>query len=175
MRYRNLVMSVMVVLFSLVGCVQKSLQPIPQVSQSELAKIKHLQIAHKLDAQGVQIIHVGETVTIVLPSDTLFNPHSANLTDAAQPLLSNVADFLKYYAMESVQVTSYIDEKDGSTRFKEALTRRQAEVVTTSLWNAKIDARIVYPEGLGGHYPVSTNQEKLNRRVEISFNYFSKP
>lgn len=63
---------------------------------SSLAQLKQKDI-QTLEANGVQVIRVGETYRLVIPSDDLFNPNSANLSDDPSPVLNTVARLLNVF------------------------------------------------------------------------------
>lgn len=126
-------------------------------------------LAQKLQAQGVRIIHVGETIRLVFSSDTLFMPESANIQTCQYPVLDNVARFLRRYEKVVVIVGAY-KNPSMDPRYDTALTRQQANNVVTYLWNRNVDARMMEGVGYGGICRIS-NQCSMNRRLEIVFHY----
>src|SRR3990167_6297803 len=52
---------------------------------------------------GVQAIHIGQTYRLVIPSNRLFNPDSANLRPSATQLLARISTFINTYTTEQVQ------------------------------------------------------------------------
>jgi outer membrane protein OmpA-like peptidoglycan-associated protein len=130
---------------------------------------KPVSLEKQLEAQGVRIIHVGETITLVLSSDHLFSPDSANIQACQFKVLSQVAKYLRGYQKVSVIVSAY-KNASGDEKHDRALTRQQAYNVVTYLWNRGVDARIM--EGIGyGSKCLFSNQCAYNRRIEIKFHY----
>jgi len=130
--------------------------------------------AASVKADGIQMIHLGETYRLVIPSSRLFNPDSANLRCSAHGVLNDVRAFLNSYHIVSIQVASYSDNVKPGIR-KQALTNRQAEVVQSYLSDHGIFARLIVANGQGDSNPVASNHTSAgrhdNRRVEISFRY----
>ncbi len=132
---------------------------------------------HVLRENGIQVIKLGQTVRLVIPSDRLFRPASANLRPSYQPVLNKVAKLLNAYHIVTVKVAAYSDNhRDGS--HKKALTGRQAQAVQSSLSDRRIKARLIYAGGRGSKNPVAWNGHprgrQCNRRVEISFRFYPR-
>ncbi len=122
-----------------------------------------------LRRKGVRTIHVGETYRLVLSSDVLFMPESANIRKCQFSVLNDVARFLRRYQKVVVIVAAY-KNPSGDPRYDVGLTRQQAYNVVTYLWNRNVDARMMEGIGFGGECRLS-NWCSLNRRVEIIFHY----
>lgn len=122
----------------------------------------------------VQVIREGENVRIVLRSDYVFSPNSANLRQPYKAVLKKVAKLLSTYSKINVKVAAYSDNQ-GKVDFLEGLTTRQAQVVANFLWNHGIDTRLLYAVGYNKLNSVDSNNslsgQSYNRRVEVSFRY----
>ncbi len=131
-------------------------------------------LIQSLAKQGVTVTTVGDAVAVVVPSDLLFNPHSANLNSKYSPVLMQVAKLLKTYTLVSVRVVAYNDDTEALNL--QALTTKQAQRVAIKLWNQAVDARLIYAEGGANTQQVvkggSFSQRAANRRVEIRFRYY---
>ena len=134
-----------------------------------------------LRAHGVQMLRLGQTWTIVLPSDSVFDNDTADIYDSYLPTLNTVADFLRTYNKIRVSVTSYTDfvANDVLTKFgtvSDALTDAQSTEVVRYLTKRHINARLLYAVGGGSHDFIAWNGNeagrRLNRRVEIHFQYY---
>lgn len=127
-----------------------------------------------LTQHGVKIIHVGETITVVLPSDKLFYPDSANLNPCFVPVLKVTSDFIFCYEKMSVRITAYTDNLCSPYR-DQVLTQAQAQTIAKTLWCNGIDARLLFAVGYGPDFPIAANStcegRVQNRRVEICFRY----
>ncbi len=126
-------------------------------------------LIQKLQSEDVGVTTVGQSVAIVLPSDTLFNPSSANINPKYQPILMQIADLLKTYQLVSVQVAGYSNLEVPDVK---ALTEKQAQVIATALWDRGIDSRLVYAVGYANLYPVAPSSNPANRRIQISFRFY---
>lgn len=130
-----------------------------------------------VQADGVQFINVGQTVKLVLGSNWLFNPRSANFNPKTLWILSEVAGLMKTYDMVETQVTAYTDAI-GNAQHNQALSTRQAQVVASYLWKAGLQNRMIYAVGFGETRPVATNRyassRVANNRIEIKFRYIPK-
>lgn len=122
-----------------------------------------------LNEQGVSIISMGETKTIIIASDVLFQPHSANLSPSYRKNLSIITKFINQYDTVSVSVKAYTNKSDPVAL---ALTEKQAQNVLRFLDNHGLNTRLVYAQGEGNHSPVSRNNHYFNRRVEIKFQFY---
>lgn len=157
-----------VLLLLLAGCAARPQQPVEETSCDAQC------IVHELQHAGVQVIQIGENITIVLPSDQAFNPDSANLNPNYEPVLDNVANLLREYQKVNVKVSGYTDNVGSKERNIE-LSKQRAEMIARYLWPQGTDTRLLYATGYGAADPIISNAtaqgRSLNRRVEISFRY----
>lgn len=128
-----------------------------------------ISLEDKLKSEGVRIIHVGETIRLVLSSDALFMPESANIRHCQRKVLNDVARFLWCYQKVAVIVAAY-KNPSGDAQYDKALTRQQAYNVVTYLWNRDIDARMIESIGFGGVCRLA-GLCPVNQRLEIVFRY----
>src|SRR5262249_47825333 len=99
--------------------------------------------------QGVLVEQVGETMRIIIPSDRLFNPHSANVNPIeGRHILGFVAKLMVMLETTSAEVSGYTNI-EFSPQLDFALSKRQAEVVLDYLWFGGIDSRLLYAVGYG--------------------------
>lgn len=127
-----------------------------------------------LTQHGVKIIHVGETMTIVMPSDKVFYPDSANLNPCFIPVLKVVSDLIFCYEKNNVRIGAYTDNLCSPYR-NSVLTQAQAQTIAKTLWCNGIDARLLFAVGYGSDFPIASNScytgRMQNRRIEICFHY----
>jgi outer membrane protein OmpA-like peptidoglycan-associated protein len=123
---------------------------------------------------GVKILHVGETITVVIPSDRLFYSNSANIHPCFREALKVASEYVFCYEKESVRIAAYTDCRCQALR-NTALSQAQAKAVANALWCNGIDARLMYAVGYGPEFPIASNAtptgQAQNRRVEICFRY----
>lgn len=145
------------------------ISPTPDTGAIKMARASVL-IAYLKRDPTVQYLQTGETIRIILCSDAIFNPHSANLRWTAS--LDMVARLMIMLETTSVEVAGYTNAEPRWLNLNEALSRRQAQVVAEYLWDRGLDARLVYSKGYGARVPLSANpQNAINRRIEIRFQY----
>ena len=133
-----------------------------------------------LQTHGVQVIRLGQTWTLVFPSDELFNNDTAEINEDYKSLLNTAADLMQTYSKITVAVTGYSDRDDDvKTKFgsiKDELTERQAESVANYLVSRHINSRLIYGVGRGSRDPVAWDgapkSRRFNRRIEVHFRYY---
>lgn len=122
--------------------------------------------------QGVKVIQVGETFTIVLPSDLVFNRGSANINPCYLSVLKAVSHLIFCYEKTTVRIAAYTD-CSCPPACSTLLTQAQANAVAKNLWCNGIDARLLFAVGYGPRFPIASNNiscvNALNRRIEICF------
>lgn len=135
-------------------------------------------LAARLERVGVETHRVGEDMKVVIPSDLLFLPHSANFNCRYQFVLPHIASLLECYRKEDVRIAGYTD-CGGNPDHNKQLSVLQAEKVAKFLWHQGIDARLLYSKGFGALHPVARNQtyygRSVNRRIEITFRDIPHP
>jgi outer membrane protein OmpA-like peptidoglycan-associated protein len=128
-----------------------------------------------LQRTGVQVVQQGQSMQLILPSDVLFAPRSANLVSRAYPMLARVGDLLPLYQTESIRVAAYTGNSMPH-RFAHLLSERQAQSVTEYLWPKKLNAALIYAVGAGARHPIASNTamagQSVNRRVVISWRFY---
>ena len=165
--------TVLLVLCALVtGCAAPQ-EPLPLERQQQrtLSAI----LCSGADAAHVQVIQEGDIVTLILPSDALFEPHSAHFSAGYRKRLAPVACALqKSSEHRMIKVAAFTDDWSLPRRNR-LLSGQRASAVVAYLTRQTIDARFLYAVGYGHHWPVADNtteQGRLhNRRIEISFRH----
>jgi len=147
------------------------------VAKPQTIEQKRSAIANQLRSYGAQVIILGETIRVVLPSDKLFNKSSANVKNKA--FLKVLAQYLNAYRTVDIAVDGYTDNKRLVGRpqnFQQALTAEQARVVIDYLWSRGVDTRLLVAEGQGDRNAVAWNGSEAgqaqNRRIEVSFRFY---
>ena len=127
---------------------------------------------------GGEVIVVGRTVKIVIPTAQLFRGGLANLYYYNMRILNKVAKYLNTFSKMNVKIAAYSGyyiSKSGQ-RYLKLLTTKQAQEVQQYLWRKRTDTRLMYAVGYGIRYPVAKNWHYrgryYNSRIEISFRYY---
>lgn len=125
-----------------------------------------------LEKRDIKMFKVGEDVKIVIPSDHLFMPHSANFNRQYTRVFAPIEKLIWCFHKEDVKVAAFTDCYGNPDR-NEQLTLLQAQRVTKFLWGKGIDTRVLYSKGYGKELPITNNQSHFararNRRIEITF------
>lgn len=131
----------------------------------------------QLRGLGAQVIQLGETVKVVLPSDRLFNTDSANVRNPN--MLRALTHYIKTFRTVDIAVDGYSDRRrvvGHPQNYQDALTAQQAQVVIDRLWSRGIDTRLLVAEGQGWRNAVAWNGSEAgrrqNRRIEVTFRFY---
>ncbi len=141
----------------------------PKTADQKLSLYNYL-----LNERGIDIVKIGETMTIVISSDALFETHSANVNEQYVKNLDVVARLINSYDTTSVAINAYTTEKGDVAQ---ALTEKQAQEVLYFLKKHGIDTRLIFARGNGNLFPISIEgpNHHLNRRIEIKFKFHPEP
>ena len=161
-----------VAMLSLVGCGLDAPQPgdiIVKPATPQSPAQKQRLYGYLLGEQGISVLQVGETRTIVISSDYLFTAGSANFNQDYVKYLQVVGNLINSYDTTSIAVTAYSSSPGAA---EEALTEKQAQKVLHYLEKCGVSTRLIYARGYGNAYPVAIDHNsQFNRRVEIKFQF----
>lgn len=112
-------------------------------------------------------------LSILLPSDSLFQPHSDQVkTDTWANSIDTVALIGKRYPHTDIIVSAFTDSLHSEER-NLALSELQAWMIKRALVDKGLAARKIRARGWGESKPVASNAtgdgRKANRRITISF------
>ena len=159
-------------MFSLAGCGLDAPQPgdiIVKAAAPATTDQKQKLYSYLLGEQGISVLQVGETRTIVISSDYLFTPKSANFNPDYVKFLKIVGQLINSYDTTSIQITAYTSAPGAA---EQALTEKQAQKVLNYLEKSGVNTRLIYAKGYGNLNPVAINSDsQFNRRVEIKFQF----
>ena len=131
------------------------------------ATVRNCALRHKCAMKGDFVIP-----RLVLDSNVLFAPASANLRSANQDEFVQVADFIKFHSPTKLIVEGHTDA-DGDDIYNKKLSRRRAEAVKKLLVEGHdfITDEMIEARGAGEEHPRVTNDtptnKALNRRIEV--------
>jgi outer membrane protein OmpA-like peptidoglycan-associated protein len=142
-----------------------------KLSEVELARAK---LKKEIEQERVRFIRIGQTVKVILYSDYLFQPGSANIYKDQMHTLSLISRYISTYPQSEVHVRGYT-AAGFSQKYLRSLSKRRAEEVLNTLWKQGIDTRLLIANGLGLAKRVNTNKTVSgrfsNNRIEITFMY----
>jgi len=126
--------------------------------------------ANKLQGEGVQVIRVGDEVSLFLPANRFFYPQSNHLRNNVN-VLKDVIVYINSFPVENIEVKGFTTN-DGDYSRNLALSRAQAEAIAAYLWKHGLDARLISANGLGCHHPYEMNGIEIFFRVPPPDNVF---
>ena len=129
-----------------------------------------------LGADGVSVMRLGDAITIIIPSNTLFNGYSVQVSSSGNKILEQVAKLLEPMNKVKITVAAYAEAMAQSKKDL-MMTQWQAQTVSNYFWDNHVNARMIYAIGYGGGHPVQYAPNKAindivgdhdNYRVEIT-------
>lgn len=124
-------------------------------------------VTQRLGSYGVAVMRLGDQVVLTIPSTNLFEGYSVEISSSGQQILQGVLQLLKPMSNVTINIAAYAASPQ-QTEQDLFLTEKQAETVSSYLWNHHIDARLLTAVGYGGGHPVQYNNSQKNYRIEIS-------
>lgn len=101
-------------------------------------------LAAKLDAEGVNIISVGQDYRVIIPVEKIFYYQTPRLSWDGLALLDLTARYLKQYRKVALKVSAFTKSKNK--QFAKALSYARARAVSDYLWSQSVDARLIYTQ-----------------------------
>lgn len=131
----------------------------------------------QIETAGIQVIQQGDRLTMIISTDSYFDPMSTTVKDERQTDLREMAKFAKSFAdtypNSVIKVTGYTD-KVFSHRTQLELSQSYADAVSAYIFNAGADPRRIATQGRGSNEPIAGEYEPtsaaLNRRVVVQVN-----
>ncbi len=107
-------------------------------------KMLQQSLAQKLRSDGIQVVQVGEETTLVLPSESFFEPNSNNAASVSAELMKDIADFINSYPdVIDVKVTGYPKKSGDDDVRNMALSRARAERIAHELQENGLMVRLI--------------------------------
>lgn len=128
---------------------------------------------------GGQVYVQGDYVTIVIPTDNVFDSNSAELLPQATPVLNSVVAILNHYPNRNILISGNTSGF-GTPKFQHHLSQARARQVATFLWanginNFKgdtIETRDLTYVGYGNSFPIANDIRadslRQNSRIQIT-------
>lgn len=131
-----------------------------------------------LAGTGVQVVRIGNEITLSMPSNITFATDGADLSPDFADVMHSVYLVLDEYDKTIIEVMGHTDST-GSDAYNEALSERRARAVANHLVGKGLNPVRVLTEGFGEQYPVASNDtaegRAQNRRVELRLSPLTKP
>ena len=124
----------------------------------------------ELEKHDVQVIHIGDNVIVLLPTDKIFEFNSLTIREDAYPILNYLACFLHSYRCVPLRITVHTDNV-ASRCFNDLISDKRALTIQAYLWIRGIHFKVMRASGCGNAAPIA-NQTTVagnasNRRIEI--------
>jgi outer membrane protein OmpA-like peptidoglycan-associated protein len=149
------------------GCAHQSVN----TNQYRVLLLQH-RLAEKLKKEGIQVIVVGDEVTLILPVSKFFYENSNHMRQAAESLLNHLIAYINIYpGIEDIQVKGYTSNR-GDYQRNLALSRAQAQAVAHYLWNHGLNSRLISAQGYGCHHPYGRDLIEIFFRLPPPDNVF---
>ncbi len=128
------------------------------------------ELRQRLEATGVRVVRVGDSIRLVLPGNITFATDSYHIRSDFLPVLDSIAVVLKKYKNTRLRVVGHTDSTGGE-RYNQLLSERRAQAVKDALVSLGVPATRIVAVGMGERSPIASNRTTAgraqNRRVEI--------
>ena len=129
------------------------------------------ELRQQMQSTGVEVQRQGDNLTLVMPGNITFATNSSDFTPGFYGPLNNLANSLKQYDQNSIEIVGYTDSS-GNYQKNVDLSQRRAQSVATYLISQGVPANRVTARGAGPEKPIASNSTEAgrlqNRRVEIN-------
>ena len=129
------------------------------------------ELRRSMQGTGVEVQREGDNLTLVMPGNITFATDSADIAQSFYSPLTNLANSLKQYDQNSIQVVGYTDNT-GARQYNMNLSQRRAQSVANYLMAQGVSSARISTLGAGPDNPVASNAtaagRQENRRVEVN-------
>lgn len=136
-------------------------------------KVSRRNLLKQLRCQGIEYIHYGDTITLLVPTDKYFMFNDPHLNDICYEGLVNIVRLIKFYDNTCPIYVAAFTDNIGTKEHKKNLTQARAETMVAFLWANNIDAQRLNAEGYSDKHPIGDNHlirgSAYNRRIEIQW------
>lgn len=135
-----------------------------------LASCGYLPVEDDRDFYDTQILQVEETVMLVIPSDQLFFPGTANYIESYQEALDGVVTYLNTNHIGHVAVSAF-ENSSYNEKNNRLVALAQTHKITAYLNDKLASPAWIVAQSKVDQKPVTRNASApKNRRIELSFN-----
>lgn len=129
------------------------------------------ELRRSMQGTGVEVQREGDNLTLVMPGNITFATDSADIAQSFYSPLTNLANSLKQFDKNNIQVVGYTDNT-GSRQYNMNLSQRRAQSVANYLMAQGVSSARISTLGAGPDNPVASNAtaagRQENRRVEVN-------
>jgi outer membrane protein OmpA-like peptidoglycan-associated protein len=131
-----------------------------------------------LEGTGVQVIRVGNDITLSMPRNITFRTDRDVLSPDFLTIMHSVTLVLNEYDKTMIEVMGYTDSS-GSDDDNLALSQMRARFVASHLYSEGVNPERVLAQGFGAQFPIAPNTTAegrgLNRRVALRLSPLTQP
>jgi len=122
------------------------------------------------DKDGVIIKQERDSLTLIMPTDVVFDFNKATIKKEFEPMLDTVAEALNIYTSLEVKIDGHTDNV-GEYNYNMSLSKKRAESAKKYLVSKGVDGNRVATEGFSFSKPIASNATQegrdKNRRIEV--------
>ena len=130
----------------------------------------HRKIVQRLKEQGVQVVQQGETLRMIFPVITFFDPQTTEVKEGQIDTLAAAAALINMYRTGRVYVNGYTNNV-GTLGNQQTYSLRVAQAVASYLWNNGVALNRMQEKGYGNFQHIASNRTPQgaidNQRVEV--------
>lgn len=154
------------------GCAAPySSRPIPQNTVGTEFADKTV-IEKKLFVTGVEIVELGDKVSILIPTDWVFEFNSVTIRRDSHGFLDLLSAYISRFGGTHITIAVYTDNV-GSKHKAKIMSQYRAQSMAAYLWVRGFPPQNLHPIGRGMEPTIADNDNvhsnRLNRRIEICF------
>lgn len=122
------------------------------------------------DKNGVIVKQEKDTLTLIMPTDVVFDFNKATLKEEFKPMLDSVAEALNVYTKVDVKIDGHTDNV-GEYDYNMELSEKRAGSAKEYLVSKGVDSDRIATEGFSFSKPAASNATQegrdKNRRIEV--------
>ncbi|CAN5395038.1 N/A [soil metagenome] len=154
------------------GCAAPySSRPIPQDTIGTYFADKFI-IEKKLFGAGVEIVELGDKVSVLIPTDRVFEFNSPTIRPDSHAFLDMLTAYISRFCGTHLTIAVYTDNV-GSKHKAKIMSQYRAQSVAAYFWVRGFPQQNLHPIGRGMEPTIADNDNvhnnRLNRRIEICF------
>lgn len=122
------------------------------------------------EKNGVIVKQEKDTLTLIMPTDVVFDFNKSTLKEEFKPMLDNVSEALNVYTKVSVKIDGHTDNI-GDYNYNMNLSEKRADSAKRYLVSKGVDSDRIATEGFSFSKPAASNATQegrdKNRRIEV--------
>lgn len=132
--------------------------------------VQETKLRQQLEATGVSVTRVGNSIVLNMPGNITFNTASSNISADFYRILNSISLIFNEYEKTYIDIYGHTDSV-GEASYNMSLSQRRADSVSRYIQTRGVLSQRLLTHGMGEDYPVASNNNAQgraqNRRVEI--------